>query len=90
MLPSLHLIVQDLAEHLSAWAAITGEPGLVTVDCPALPLGRAPPPCALLSPVLDAWRAVHAVPLVEGPELLAAAAAAGLVSRPHCGWRSCR
>ena len=84
------MLKQALAAHLEAWAGLVGGRfGLVTVDVPCLPAGCAFPQTAL-SPLLDAWRAARGQALVGAPELLAAAAAAGLLPRPGVGLRLSR
>jgi len=59
------------------------------VDVPALPAGCAFPQ-AVLSPLLDAWRTARGQALIQPAELLAAAAAAGLLPRPGTGMRFSR
>ena len=81
---------QALAAHLAAWAGLVGGRfGLVSVDVPALPAGCVFPQ-AVLSPLLDAWRTARGQALVQPAELLAAAAAAGLLPRPGTGMRFSR
>ena len=81
---------QALATHLAAWAGLVGGRfGLVTVDVPALPAGCVFPQAALC-PLLDVWRAARGQALIEPAQLLAAAAAAGLLPRPGTGMRFSR
>lgn len=81
---------QALAAHMKAWAGLVGGRfGLVTVDVPALPPGCTFPQ-AVLSPLLDAWRASRGQALVQPAQLLSAAAAAGLLPRPGTGMRFSR
>lgn len=83
-------IAQALAAHLAAWAGLVGGRfGLVTVDVPALPAGCTFPQAALC-PLLDVWRIARGQALVEPAQLLAAAAAAGLLPRPGTGMRFSR
>ena len=73
-------VLQALEAHLRCWVQLTGQHGIVCVDLPAQS-GAPGLPASSLGPVLEAWRAVRGLPEVSMPDLLRAAAAAGLMPR---------
>ena len=82
--------LQAVAPHLHKWVALVSDRlGLVSADIPAVRCGPAFP-ASILNASVDVWRALQGAPIVEGPTLLAAAAAAGLVPRPGAGARFSR
>ena len=84
-------LLQALPEMMEAWGQVVGDQGLISVELSAF--GAAHFPQAALCELYGAWRAISA-PLgareLAPREVLAAAAAAGLVPRPGTGQRFSR
>ena len=90
-LPADVSLLQALPEMMEAWAQVVGDQGLISVELSAF--GAAPFPQAAICELYGAWRAISvALGARELPprEVLAAAAAAGLVPRPGTGLRFSR
>ena len=84
-------LLQALQDMMEAWAQVIGDQGLISVELSAF--GAAHFPQAAVCELYGAWRAFSA-PLgareLPPREVLAAAAAAGLVPRPRSGLRFSR